>query len=99
MQQQFTIDPTSPFPLELGGYSPQTVKNQSQRTGMARWGPNQECRHCHELLRVKHGLTPQGHSLGWLLRGFGPFCYGCNLSAWDAWKRGLFHGMTELSGY
>lgn len=96
---QLSLDPNSPFPLELGGYSPNTVRNHKQRTGMARWHRDQKCRHCHELLRAKHGLTPQGNSLGWLLRGFGPFCFACNLDAWSAWKKGTFHGMTENSGY
>ena len=96
---QLSIDPYSPFPLEVGGYSPQQVRNHNQRTGMARWHKDQKCRQCGELLRVKHGLTPQNNSLGWLLRGFGPYCYPCNLDAWSAWKKGLFHGMTENSGY
>jgi hypothetical protein len=96
---RLNYDPNRPFPLELGGYSPQAVRNHQQRSGMARWPATQECQHCHEPLRKKHGLTPQGHTLGWLLRGFGPFCYPCNLDAWQAWKKGMFHGMTDNSGY
>jgi hypothetical protein len=93
------FDPERPLPWQPGGYAQTERMVSQQRTGMARWGPQQRCQHCHESLAKKHGLTPQGNSLGWLLRGFGPFCYPCNLDAWDAWKKGMFHGKTEQNGF
>lgn len=89
-----------PIPWEPGGFSPNAERDKKQRTGMARWPAWMLCRHCGELLAKKNGgLTPQGHSLGWLLRGYGPYCYFCNLDAWQAWKRGLFHGLTDQNGW
>jgi hypothetical protein len=92
-------DPERPMPWNPGGYSPTVVMAQQKRSGMARWPAHMKCAQCGELLRARHGLTPQGHALGWLLRGFGPYCYWCNLNAWQSWKRGMFHGLTPLNGF
>ena len=89
-----------PLPWDLGGFSPTLKAQQAKASGMCRWPATTKCRQCGELLAKKNGgLTPQGHALGWLLRGFGPYCYFCNLDAWGAWKRGLFHGLTETNGF
>lgn len=92
-------DPERPIPWQMGGFSQTQRMAEEKRTGMARWPANTVCAYCHEPLRKKHGVTPQGHALGWLLRGYGPFDYWCNMEAWNAWKRGLFHGLTELNGW
>lgn len=94
-----SFDPERPVPWQPGGYSQTQRMAEEQRSGMARWPAETRCRYCGESLSKLHGLTPQGHALGWLLRGRGPWCFWCNLKAWDAWKRGLYFGKTELNGY
>jgi hypothetical protein len=93
------FDPDRPMPWEPGGYSKTLEACRRQTTGMFAWPPHIKCRQCKESLRQRHGLTPQGQALGWLLRGFGPFCFWCNLDAWQAWKRGLYRGKTALNGW
>lgn len=88
-----------PLPWDMGGYSPTTVANEKQHTGMMKLPPTARCEYCHEPLAKLHGLTPQGQALGWFLRGKGPWCYGDNLRAWEAWKRGLYFGKTALNGW
>jgi hypothetical protein len=94
-----SYDPNSPFPLELGGFSPQQVRNERDRTGMARLPATAKCEYCHESLVRLHGKTPQGNALGFFLRGKGPWCLTHYHAAWAAWKRGLYYGKTELNGY
>lgn len=93
------FDPERPMPWQPGGYGLTERMVAQQRTGMARWPATTRCKYCGELLSKKHGLTPQGHALGWLLRGEGPWCYDDNLRAWEAWKRGLYFGKTEQNGF
>lgn len=92
-------DPDRPSLYGPGGYSPTKVMLDQQRSGMARWPATTRCKYCGELLAKKHGLTPQGNALGWLLRGEGPWCIVCNHLAWQAWKRGLYFGKTEQNGF
>jgi len=66
---------------------------------MARFARDVQCKYCHESLKKKHGQTPQGHILGFYLRGEGPWCLDHYLAAWDAWKRGLYYGKTDISGF